>query len=92
MRIDDLPKGEQVVTTIKREDIPKDKPKPPPPLWLYVLIAYILLIFLWALKDNSSSHVLPPPEHYPPTHPPAKPYPPEAYPPCPIPKTPECPW
>lgn len=87
MRINDLPEGEQVVTTVARSKIkPPDKPKPTP-VWVYVLIVYFVAFLLWALKDDSyGGH---PPEPYP--YPPAKPYS-DPYSPCPIPKTPECPW
>jgi hypothetical protein len=93
MKVNDLTNGEQVVTTVKRENIPKDKPKPPTPWWLYVLITYFVLFFIWALREDFSLYGSYPPKHYPPIHPPEKPYPsPDPYSPCPIPKTPECPW
>ncbi|WNZ22923.1 hypothetical protein HJG54_08665 [Leptolyngbya sp. NK1-12] len=77
IKINDLPKGEQVVTTIKREDIPKPPKKETTPLWVYILMVYLALIFLWALKDSfHSPYPYPPDSHLPPP----KPYPPPCIP------------
>ncbi len=50
IKIHDLPKGEQIVTTVKHEDIPKDKKPPPGPtvvqvlIYVYVSIAVVVTI------------------------------------------------
>lgn len=82
MRIDNLPKGEQVVTTVKREDIPKPPPKPTfPGTIVFLLAVYIGLLLVWALRggiqyppvDDVSPY--PPSDPYPqPCSPPQDPY------------------
>jgi hypothetical protein len=75
--INDLPKGEQVVTTIKREDIPKPiKCPPPPPV---VLIVTITVALTWTIKSIVDLKIELPPID------PAPDYPDPAY------KKPSCP-
>ncbi|QYO63924.1 hypothetical protein [Leptolyngbya sp. 7M] len=77
IEIINLQNNEQVVTTIERKPIkPPDKPKGTP-LWVYILMVYLALIFLWALKDSfHSPYPYPPDSHLPPS----KPYPPPCIP------------
>jgi hypothetical protein len=79
--INDLPKGEQVVTTIKREDIPPPPGKCPPPLpWGAIIISIVTTVTLKTFFDIKV-HVRPEIDNnfsvqiHPPTEPPSSHYP-----------------
>ncbi len=80
--INDLPKGEQIVTTVKREDIPKPKTCPDPLPWAAITLSVVVTLTLKTFLDvkihvrpeidgNFSVEVHPAsPSPQPPTHPP----------------------
>jgi hypothetical protein len=66
IEINNLNNGEQVVTTVKRENIPPPPPKPKDPsiVW-FILAVYLSMIVIAALR-NGSAPIDPPPYPLPP--------------------------